>query len=106
MTNNPSSFAAVPPQFLRKSDIGQRHGCSDSDSMLYEAFEFVSICNAATARNAVIVENAETGERRLDVSRSDLHPAQEGALRLACEYIGRRFAQASKELPPVGETHG
>jgi hypothetical protein len=88
----------------RHGEIGQRPGAPDIDMVLAEAFTFVDMCNFCTKPRAVI--QVEDGEQKLVVVQAELHPAQEGAMRHACAYIGRYFAHESRQFPAVEEPSG
>ncbi len=92
------------PTTVRPAALAQRIGCAEPDETLCEAFEFVSLCNRHTTPNLIVFDDPETGERRMEVSRNELHFKQESAFRRACEYIGMHFAKAARKLHR--EDHG
>jgi hypothetical protein len=93
---NHATFASVPPNLACQPSMAQRAGSGFAEDMLVEAFEFVSLCNAVTTPRVGVLE--DDNGRRLEFLRGELHAKQEAAFVKACEYIGQRFAEATKEL--------
>jgi hypothetical protein len=89
------AFTAVSPAMLR-IEAGQRTGATNAIDLLAEAFEFVSLCNCVTTPRIGVIDDGDG--RRMEFLRGELEPKQEAAFAKACEYIGQRFADATREL--------
>lgn len=84
---------ASTPQFVVLGSLGQRQGgrCAQEASLvLAEAMDFIAMCGS------MMRPVAFHGVEGLEIREQELPPWQEAAMRRACQFANRYFADASR----------